>query len=82
MWDQQFEAILRRFLPFLATDEPLEPETGLRDLGLDSLGMVELLGTLESAYGTRFGEDALMLDTFASPGRLWDALSAAREPVG
>ncbi|GAA3166242.1 hypothetical protein GCM10010466_66270 [Planomonospora alba] len=81
MWDQQFEEILRPHLPFLPADEKLDPDTGLRDFGLDSLGMVELLATLESVYDVRFRDDALTLDTFATPGLLWSALSAVREPV-
>lgn len=81
MWDQQFEEILRPFLPFLPAEEGLEADSGLRDFGLDSLGMVELLATLESVYDVRFLDDALTLDTFATPGLLWSALSAAREPV-
>ncbi|GAA4236117.1 acyl carrier protein [Streptosporangium album] len=82
MWDQQFEEILRPLLPFLPADEKLEEDAGLRDFGLDSLGMVELLATLESSYDVRFRDDALTLDTFATPSLLWNALTTVREPVG
>ncbi|NJP66744.1 acyl carrier protein [Streptomyces sp. ventii] len=78
MWDSKFEEILRRYLPFLSPEEPLRPDTGLRDAGLDSLGTVELLGVLESEYSVTFPEDALSLESFASPGVLWEKLSAAR----
>ncbi|CAL9320230.1 MULTISPECIES: acyl carrier protein [Streptomycetaceae] len=71
MWDEKFEAIVRRHLPFLGHDEELTPDTALRDLGLDSLATVELLSDLESAYGLRFVDEALTLATFATPERLW-----------
>jgi acyl carrier protein len=76
MWDQQFEEILRQFLPFLSAGEELEETTNLRDLGLDSMGIVEMLATLENAYGIRFLDDVLTVETFASPGVLWTTLSA------
>ncbi|MFF4354906.1 acyl carrier protein [Streptomyces sp. NPDC001530] len=76
MWDEQFEEILRAHLPFLQNDEVLDKESSLRDLGLDSLGMVELLSSLEKAYGVRFLDDLLTMETFATPGTLWSTLSS------
>jgi acyl carrier protein len=78
MWDIQFEQQLRRFLPYLAADEPLEADTELRDFGLDSMATVELLAELESAYQVRFADDALSLETFQTPTVLWQALDATR----
>ena len=75
MWDQQFDEILRQYLPFLSAEEKLEANTGLRDLGLDSMGIVEMLATLEDAYGVRFLDEALTVETFATPGVLWATLS-------
>lgn len=74
-WDQNFEELLRGYLPFLDEDEPLAADTDLRDNGLDSLGAVELLGSLESAYDVRFVDEALSLDTFATPAVLWQTLT-------
>ncbi|MEV4320041.1 acyl carrier protein [Actinocrispum sp. NPDC049592] len=75
-WDGGFEQILRRYLPFLPSDQALTSQSGLRDLGLDSFGTVELLADLESAYRVRFRDEALSLATFATPGVLWTTLSA------
>jgi acyl carrier protein len=75
MWDQNFEDLLRGFLPFLGDDEPLTEDAALRDLGLDSLGIVELLAALESGYDVRFQDDALGKETFETPGVLWKVLS-------
>lgn len=47
----------------------------LRDLGLDSLGTVELLGTLENAYDIRFLDDALTRETFETPAVLWKTVA-------
>jgi acyl carrier protein len=78
MWDENFEDLVRRFLPYLAADEPLEQDARLRDYGLDSLATVELLACLESTYRVRFDDDALSLATFETPGILWKALSTFR----
>ncbi|WAL67938.1 acyl carrier protein [Amycolatopsis cynarae] len=75
MWDATFEETLRSFLPFLSADEALTAETPLREYGLDSLAIVELLATLEQHYNVRFEDDALNLETFENPGRLWTTLS-------
>jgi acyl carrier protein len=75
MWDEQFEDILRQYLPFLCASEELTADTGLRDLGLDSMGIIEMLAALESAYEVRFLDEALTAGTFATPGALWTTLS-------
>jgi acyl carrier protein len=80
MWDQRFEETLRRFLPFLPADERLAEDTNLRDFGLDSLGMVELLAQLESGYDVRFTNEALTMETFATPAVLWRTLTRILEP--
>lgn len=74
-WDRRFEGSLRRFLPFLSTRESLAGHAALRDLGLDSLGAVQLLAALENDYGVRLRDDVLTMDTFATAGSLWSALT-------
>ncbi|MBB2913060.1 acyl carrier protein [Streptosporangium becharense] len=81
MWDDRFEEILRRQLPFLPPDERIEEGTGLSDLGLDSLGIVELLSCLEEEYGVHFRDEALTMETFRTPGTLWKTLSEMLRPV-
>jgi acyl carrier protein len=71
MWDETFETTVRGHLPFLAPDEPLAADAPLRDLGLDSMGMVELMAKLEAAYDVRFLDDALTPENFQNPGVLW-----------
>ncbi|WP_326699328.1 phosphopantetheine-binding protein [Streptomyces sp. NBC_01754] len=74
MWDENFEELLRRHLPFLGPEEALGADAHLKDLGLDSLGTVELLAALEGAYDVRFLDDALSAETFATPALLWKTL--------
>ncbi|AEV86968.1 phosphopantetheine-binding protein [Actinoplanes sp. SE50] len=75
MWDVKFEEMVRHCLPFLPSGEQLEADADLRDLGLDSLGTVELLSALEKGYQVRFTDEMLSMDTFATPRTLWGALS-------
>ncbi|WP_326825028.1 phosphopantetheine-binding protein [Streptosporangium sp. NBC_01639] len=75
MWDDEFEQILRTSLPFLGDDEELKEDTDLRSLGLDSMGTVDLLAKLEKKYDVRFLDEALSMETFATPRSLWTTLS-------
>lgn len=75
IWDDQFEELVRGFLPFLDTEQTLTEDLNMRDAGLDSLGTVELLGALEDLYQIRFSEEALTMDTFATPTVLWGTVS-------
>ncbi|MFJ6486750.1 MULTISPECIES: acyl carrier protein [unclassified Streptomyces] len=81
MWDDKFEDMVRGYLPFFGDDEAFTSDIELRDLGLDSLGTVELLAQLENAYDVRFQDDALSLETFRTPGVLWKALSGLLQPA-
>jgi acyl carrier protein len=75
MWDEQFERLLRSQLPFLEADEEISGDLNLREFGLDSLGVVDLLVSLEQAYGIRLLDEDLTMDNFAAPSVLWAALS-------
>ncbi|MFC4535731.1 phosphopantetheine-binding protein [Sphaerisporangium dianthi] len=81
MWDQQFDHLLRRHLPFLDPQEELNADSSLRDLGLDSMGTVELLASLENLYDVRFVDDMLNMESFATPAVLWRTLSSVAQPA-
>jgi acyl carrier protein len=78
MWDEKFEGLVREYLPFLAADDKLGPGLALREFGLDSLGVVDLLVAVESAYGVRLTDDVLSMETFTTPAALWGVLSGLR----
>lgn len=71
----EFQNILRSHLPyadagdFSASDE-------LAGLGLDSMGVVRLLGDIEDRYDIELPDDILNEETFDTVGSLWRALSA------
>ena len=73
-WDERFEAVIRANVPFLAADEPLKPSASLFDLGLDSMGTVQLLLELEETFGVTFPDEALTPEVFASPASLWEVI--------
>jgi acyl carrier protein len=73
-WDERFEAVIRANVPFLPADEPLKPSASLFDLGLDSMGTVQLLLELEETFGVTFPDEALTPEVFASPASLWEVI--------
>ncbi|GAA4294344.1 hypothetical protein GCM10023086_06370 [Streptomyces venetus] len=77
-WDDRFEALLRDALRFLPRDEALRPDLDTNAAGLDSMAMVELLLSLETAYDISMPDEFLRPETFASPGALWEAVCAVR----
>jgi acyl carrier protein len=81
MWDEQFEVLLRQHLFFLPAEQELVPDLDLREFGLDSLGVVDLLVALESTYDFRLTDDYMSMDTFMTPGTLWDTISRVRGVV-
>ena len=79
MWDKQFENMLRQYLFFLSADQELRPDLDLREFGLDSLGVVDLLVSLECTYGVQMTDDLLSMDTFKTPALLWNTLSGIQD---
>lgn len=75
-WHEQFEAAVRRSLPQLPDDQPLEIHDDLRSLGLTSMMIVTLILDLEGQYQIEFGEDTLLTDICTTPGRLWSELNS------
>ncbi|CAM5422536.1 MULTISPECIES: acyl carrier protein [Streptomyces] len=78
MWDTRFEELLRGHLPYLGATEPLDADLSLRDVGLDSMAMVELLSSIESSYDVRFADEAMSMRNFETPARLWATLESVR----
>lgn len=74
-WDDQFEEVLRANLQFLPADQPLDPADSLQELGMDSMGTIQLLLELEETFSVTFPDEALTAETFATPGSLWKVLS-------
>lgn len=81
-WPEEFEKLLRIYLPLLGEDAPLAPGTPLADVGLDSLSTVGLLVDVEDTFGVEFPDDALGPDTFATASSLWSVVVRQRDLTG
>jgi acyl carrier protein len=75
-WDERFESVVRANVPVLAASDPLLPSASLYDLGLDSMGTIQLLLELEETFAVTFPDDALKPETFATPEALWRVVHA------
>lgn len=73
-WDETFEALMMKVLDLGDGAQPPAPDESLGDLGLQSLGMIRLLVSLEETYGVVFPEEALTPELFATARTLWDGL--------
>ncbi|MFI6298514.1 phosphopantetheine-binding protein [Nonomuraea sp. NPDC050790] len=68
-----FQRILRPHLPY-ADSGAFEARDELAGLGLDSMGVVQLLVDIENGYAVALPDDILDEETFATVGSLWEAL--------
>jgi acyl carrier protein len=60
-------------LPFADGGE-LSDTDDLAALGLDSMGIVQLLADLEEEFGIEVPDELITEDTFATAGSLWQAV--------
>lgn len=73
---ENFQELLRPHLPF-ADAGSLAGTDELTALGLDSMGVVQLLADFEEGFGVELPDDILNEETFATVGSLWSALVTA-----
>lgn len=78
--DANFVALLRSHLKY-AGDLPITGDSGLRDLGLDSLRSIELLFAVEDAYGVVIPDESLTDATFETADTLWAVIEKMSAPV-
>jgi len=62
-----------------AEDGAIDPDANLAELGVDSLGVVGLLGDIESAFNLRMPDELLTAETFGSPRSLAQAIGGILE---
>lgn len=77
-----FLEILIAHLPYALGDRIAEDDD-LAALGLDSMGVVQLVTDLEETFGFELPDELLTEDTFATAGSLWAAVAefVAPEPA-
>jgi diaminopimelate decarboxylase len=76
-WPASFDGILRQHLRFADRTAPIPPDVSLRLLGLDSLGAVELVNSLEDTFAIQLPEEALAAESFRSAATLWEVVAQA-----
>lgn len=73
-WSNEFDTVLRAYLPLLSPGAQLDPGVALADLGLDSMGTVGLLVEIEETFAIVIPDEALTPETFATPRSLWETV--------
>jgi acyl carrier protein len=76
-WNDSFVQTLREQIPLLPPAGELPHTADLYDLGLDSMGSVQLLLALEEALDITIPDDLLTADTFRTVGNIWTLVQAA-----
>ncbi|GLZ39688.1 acyl carrier protein [Actinokineospora sp. NBRC 105648] len=74
--DDRFTELLAANLPLLG-DGQLTEDTRLRDIGLDSMGALDLLFGIEDTFAVSLSDEDLNDTTFGTAGSLWQAITAA-----
>lgn len=80
-WDGKFEDVLRATLPGLEATTVLAPGTSLKECGLDSMSVMQIIASLEETYCVSLAPEALVSATFETPAAVWEALRAALDDV-
>jgi acyl carrier protein len=74
MLDQNLEKILRAHARFTAADSDIDPDMPLASLGIDSLGIIELVFEIENEFDLEMPPDQITPETFATPRSIWQLL--------
>ncbi|MCP3760518.1 phosphopantetheine-binding protein [Streptomyces sp. TBY4] len=76
---ESFQDVLRPHLPY-AESRALAAADELPALGLDSMGVVQLLADLEDTYGLELPDEFLTEQTFETVGSLWSTVAPLATP--
>lgn len=71
---QSLEKILRAQARFLAADADITPDMSLASLGIDSLGLIELVFEIEGEFDLEIPPKQITPETFATPASIWRLL--------
>lgn len=74
MSTQKLEKILRAHARFTAADSDINPDMSLASLGVDSLGIIELVVEIEDEFDLEIPPDQITPETFATPTSIWQLL--------
>jgi acyl carrier protein len=71
----EFDLLIYRHCRFAESQDQLDPQTPMHELGVDSLEIVELIVDLEEQFGISFTDDLLTPQVFATPMTIWNAVN-------
>jgi acyl carrier protein len=74
MLDQNLEKILRVHARFTAADSYIDPDMPLALLGIDSLGIIELVFKVEDEFDLEIPPEQITPETFATARSIWQLL--------
>jgi acyl carrier protein len=77
--DASFLAAVSDKAKHLPPGEPIDVDTALSSLGVDSMAAVNLLLELEELFDIVMPDDLLTEETFATARTLWAAITSVRE---
>lgn len=79
-WPQEFTDLLHKYLG-LEPEAAIDEDAPLSASGLDSMGMVGLMLSLEDAFDFELPEEDLTVETFYSSATLWAAVAQHLPPT-
>jgi len=71
---KELEVVLRRYLKQVKSDQPIDPDTLLTKLGLDSMTSINLMLDLETSFNVMIPDEMLTAEVFATASSLRKAL--------
>jgi acyl carrier protein len=74
VWSSQFEDALRMHSKFLSDDTVIDPDLSLRELGIDSLEIAELIALVEDEFRLEIPLERLTPEWFETPRTIWQLL--------
>jgi acyl carrier protein len=70
-----FEQIVRRQSRSMTDDSLLDPQMSFESLGVDSLGLINIVAALEEKFALSVPDDLMTAGVLYSPDTLWAAVA-------
>lgn len=81
-WPKEFERIIRRHCRFADPAQPIDPDTSLTLLGMESFQLLDMIVDLEDIFAVLVPDTMLTGDQFATAGSVWDSVRQLLAPEG
>ena len=81
-WPEEFEQIIRRHCRFADPAQPIDPDTSLTLLGMESFQLLNMIVDIEDTFAVLVPDTMLTGDQFATAGSVWDSVRLLFAPEG